>query len=408
MTYLALEAARRRSPANWRWLPLRRVSTIRRAQNTERTERLLALSADRGVEPRPDDGGRQLASAATEQGYWVVHPNDLVFNPMWALEGSVAVSEVRGAVSTAYRVYEIAGDMHPRFLHHFMRSHVALEQYRALVRGVTTFDRSVTREDLDAMPVPAPSLEVQRTVSNFLDAETARIDALIIKKRRLRELVIERFRGLVSDAVAVGSSIEVRRVIELRTSGPRGWANRVGDSGAPFIRSQNLRRDGIELDLSTAARVHPAESPEAHRSRTREGDVLIGITGANTGWVGLVREQSAEGYVSQHVAVLRPHQVVPEWLAYSLFAHQAQDQLLGGQYGGTKTQLALDDLATLRICVPSESEQREGVERIKRALTQIRWVEQALSRQIGLLLQHRQALVTAAVTGELEIPRMSA
>ena len=74
--------------------------------------------------------------------------------------------------------------------------------------------------------------------------------------------------------------------------------------------------------------------------RTRFLAADVGITGANTGWTGLVRESLAGSYVSQHVAILRPAGVMPEWLAYSIASDRCQRMLMESQYGGTKTQLA--------------------------------------------------------------------
>jgi type I restriction enzyme S subunit len=116
-----------------------------------------------------------------------------------------------------------------------------------MVRGVTTFDRSVTREDFEAMPIAVPPLREQRAIVDFLDAETARIDALITKKRRLDELVRLRLSALIGTVTAEGKPTQVRRLISLRTSGPRGWAGRVVSSGVPFVRSANLEVDSLNI-----------------------------------------------------------------------------------------------------------------------------------------------------------------
>ena len=179
----------------------------------------------------------------------------------------------------------------------------------------------------------------------------------------------------------------------------------MADSGEPFIRSANLRRDDIELQGDEIALVTPPISQEATRSRTKPGDVLVGVTGANTGWVGIVQRDFAHGYVSQHVAILRPASgLLPEWLAYSLFSNRVQDQLLGGQYGGTKQQLGLADLANLVIKLPDFGRQTALIAELESVKSESRNAVAKLSTQIELLQEHRQALVAAAVTGQLDIP----
>lgn len=260
----------------------------------------------------------------------------------------------------------------------------------------------LTREKLVHLPIPDVTSGRQRAIADYLDAETARIDALIEKKRQIANLATERLRSFVSRATETGDSVAVRRVTAMRTSGPRGWAEYVADEGEAFIRSANLRRDSVELRLDDLAYVAAPSNPEARRSAVRRGDVLVGITGANTGWVGLVPDSLAGGYVSQHVAILRPSGVEPEWLAYSVWSSRAQDQLLGGQYRGTKQQLGLEDLAELVIRVPSSEELRRQIRKLRQVKAATERTVVAIKAQVELLREHRQALVTAAISGQLE------
>src|SRR5205814_106368 len=114
--------------------------------------------------------------------------------------------------------------------------------------------------------------EKQHEIADFLDAETARIDTLIANKQRMIAVLDERRRAHVDHVTQVGTECRVRRVTSLITSGPRGWAERVGDVGLPFIRSASLRRDGLDLRTDNLARVPPDDAAEAGRSQTRTGD----------------------------------------------------------------------------------------------------------------------------------------
>jgi type I restriction enzyme S subunit len=293
-----------------------------------------------------------------------------------------------------------------RYLFWALSSNVAREHFAVAATGVTRF--GLRQDDMGNVRLPIPPLPEQRTIADFLDRETARIDALIAAKRRMIDLVEARYRSLVSALTDQGPPIRVRHVTSLRTSGPRGWAERVGESGRPFIRSANLQRDAIDLRADNLVFVNAPETIEAARSRTRQGDVLIGITGANTGWVARVTAGLDGGYVSQHVAILRPRDVVPDWLAYSLFSERSQQQLLGSQYGGTKQQLGLEDLADLSIGDPPREAQVEAVNRIEASTAWRELLSRGLLHQIDLLAERRQALITVAVTGELGVPGVAA
>ena len=258
--------------------------------------------------------------------------------------------------------------------------------------------------DINRFPLVVPEVSEQRAIADYLDAETARIDALITKKQQLIYLLEERWASLVDYTTSIGGKVRVRHVTSLRTSGPRGWGDKVGNVGSPFVRSANLNRKSTHLDLTELGRVVPPDTAEAKRSMTKLGDTVVGITGANTGWVGLVEDDAAGGFVSQHVAILRPSKVEPLWLTYSLFAPRAQGQLLGGQYGGTKTQLGLNDLGELQISVPSNEEQSILISQLNEERSARLALLEGTERQIDLLSERRQALITAAVTGEFTVP----
>jgi type I restriction enzyme S subunit len=259
-------------------------------------------------------------------------------------------------------------------------------------------------EKLRLLEIDLPSLDTQRAIAAYLDAETARIDAVVNVRRRTSLLVEEHRKARISYFVSTGRPVRVKHAISLCTSGPRGWGDLAGDSGSPFIRSANLSRSSIEINNGGLMFVEPPLSDEADRSRVACGDVLAGITGANTGWIGLVRPEHAGGFVSQHVAILRPDGVEPEWLAYSLVSDRAQQALLSRQYGGTKTQLGLEDLRELEINVPARGKQLALVAELRNVEETVLATQAKIGRQIDLLLERRQALITAAVTGQLQMP----
>lgn len=370
-------------------------------------EQVLSIYRDLGVVPK---GGRTDNFNKTPEdvsNYKLVMPGDVVVNKMKAWQGSIAVSAHQGIVSGDYLVCEVVHQVERRYLHHALRSQPMVAEYRVRSKGIRPSQWRLYWDDLAEVELRLPPFAEQRAIADYLDAETARIDALIERRQRMATLVQERLRSKISALTSGEPTVRVRHVTSLRTSGPRGWSERVGSSGQPFVRSGNLRRTSIDLDLSDLAFVEAPTTAEAQRSMIRRGDVLVGITGANTGWVGLPSEVEG-GFVSQHVAVLRPSGLEPAWLAYSLFAHQAQDQLLGGQYGGTKQQLGLTDLAELSIFVPPLELQRKAVHQIATEAARAAALLSAITAQVGLLAERRQAMITAAVAGELEVSGMAA
>lgn len=95
----------------------------------------------------------------------------------------------------------------------------------------------------------------------------------------------------------------IDQMSELLTSGSRGWADYYSDTGATFIRSQNINKDW--LNLSDIAFVDPPSNSEGSRTKVEQHDLLVTITGANVGKAARVDMRLAEAYVSQHVALIR-------------------------------------------------------------------------------------------------------
>ncbi|WP_079063785.1 restriction endonuclease subunit S [Streptomyces sp. NRRL F-4489] len=298
-------------------------------------------------------------------------------------------------------------ELHPRFSYYWLLSRPFQEYvFAALVVGATN-QIELNRERLGEAPVPLPPLEEQRRIADFLDAETARIDRLSAVMRSQDELLSNRRSAVLATTWQSGCPlVRLGYFLSLVTSGPRGWGEYVGDEGRMFFRSANLRRDSIEPNLGSVAHVAPPDSAlvESFRSSVRLGDVLVGITGANAGWVCLAGEDIEGANVSQHVCLIRPSRYVSgTWLAYLLSSPAVQDSLLGSQYGGTKTQLSLPDLRNLNVPMPELSEQEAVADEIRLHIGAIESERGARGRQLTLLTERRQALITAAVTGQLDV-----
>jgi type I restriction enzyme, S subunit len=147
------------------------------------------------------------------------------------------------------------------------------------------------------------------------------------------------------------------------TSGSRGWKKYYSSSGAVFIRSQDIKYDRLEFDEKAYVKL-PGDV-EGSRTRVFCGDLLLTITGANTGKAAIIDNDIGEGYVSQHVALVRF--IDP---AFAPFIHK----WLVGSYGGRRlllkesygirSGLNLENIRQLLTPVPPLSEQRRIVDKV--------------------------------------------
>jgi type I restriction enzyme S subunit len=114
-------------------------------------------------------------------------------------------------------------------------------------------------------------------------------------------------------------------------------------------------------------------------------------------------------YVNQHIALVRldsAEGLSPFFAGYAALSEIGQSQLVGHGYGGTKTQLALDDIRELWFPVPPVSEQLDIVDRVERDTARIDRLCIATARTIALLKERRSAVVAAAVNGQIAVEEM--
>jgi type I restriction enzyme S subunit len=134
------------------------------------------------------------------------------------------------------------------------------------------------------------------------------------------------------------------------------------------------------------------------------GDVLYSIT-AYLGSVAVVPEGFETAYVSQHIALVRLRCLTLNsyWVAYVTLSYIGQTYLEAQGYGGTKIQLALDDVANLLMTAPPLDEQVRLVEYLDQETTKLDNLTTEARRAIDLLKERRSALISAAVTGKIDV-----
>jgi type I restriction enzyme S subunit len=185
------------------------------------------------------------------------------------------------------------------------------------------------------------------------------------------------------------------------TSGSRDWRQFYSPSGALFIRTQDINTD--KLILEDVARVSLPDDVEGKRSLVEPDDLLVTITGANVGKVAVVPEGIQEAYVSQSVGLLKlKDKRLAKFFHYYLQAEEAgRGQLNRMVYGVGRPVLSLQNLREIPIQLPPLDEQRRIVAKIEELFTKLDVGVEALRTARAQLRRYRQAVLKAAVTGEL-------
>jgi type I restriction enzyme, S subunit len=280
------------------------------------------------------------------------------------------------------------------------------------------------QELIRAAKILLPSIHEQGLISDFLDRETGKLDLLIAEQQRLIELLKEKRQAAISHAVTKGlnpdapmkasrmewvgevpAHWEVLRLKQLAshvTSGPRGWSERISDTGVLFVQSGDLT-DLLTVDLANAKRVEVDMTAETERTRLADGDVVVCITGAKTGNVAVCEAMPEAAYVNQHLCLVRPTDaILPRFLGAQLNSALGQIHFRLSQYG-LKQGLSLEDVKETPVVCPPLEEQRQVLNEIESEMRQSEKLVEQAERAIVLLQERRSALISAAVTGKIDV-----
>ena len=168
---------------------------------------LLSVSKTRGVVRYSSLFPERVARANTLTNYKIAKCDDIVLNKMSAASGAVGVANENGLVSPDYAVFRVRSENEPRYLNHLLRSDWILSQVEVSLRGIGTGDSQNVRtpriaiRDYLSLRAPLPDLPTQRRIADYLDRETAQIDAMIAKAGELRALLDERRSALITASV---------------------------------------------------------------------------------------------------------------------------------------------------------------------------------------------------------------
>ncbi|MGH2699317.1 MAG: restriction endonuclease subunit S [Actinomycetota bacterium] len=311
-----------------------------------------------------------------------------------------------GCGTTELHVLRPGPLLYSRFLFYVLRSWDFLREGKANMYGVAGQKR-VPERFIANYELRLPPLDEQRAIVPFLDEETAKIDILIAKKNRLIEGLQEEGTALVDNAVTGSHSVPE----EL----PAGWS---------LVRNKNLfeevnEKPKLDMELLTVSHltgVTPRAEKQVYMFMAesfddykvcREGDLVINTMWA---WMGAAGVSKREGIVSPSYGVYRlrrDDQLHPQFLDYLIRSKYYVGLMDAHSEGVWSSRLRLypDEFLRMLMPIPPISIQYEIVQRLDAVLQGNRHLETKLSESIKVLLENRAALITAAVTGQIDVTK---
>ena len=275
--------------------------------------------------------------------------------------------------------------------------------------GATGVTRHGLRADvIGDVSIAVPSMCEQQAIAGYLDFETIRIDSLISTKRRLLELLYERKLTLgeeiLFDLRQSEQSVPLKYLV-------RESDVRYGSGPEPTMLSVSIHH-GV-VPRSTVSDKESSAVNFSDYKVCRPGDIAINRMRAFQGGVGVVRHG---GVVSPDYTVLRVgDRVSAGYLHFvmrsSWFVSEMTRRLRGigsTDQGQVRTpRINFADLGLIEVPVPSSERQRSLALSLTEQEARLAGVVDLQVKQLAVLAERRQALITAVVTGELAIPEMS-
>ena len=291
---------------------------------------------------------------------------------------------------------------------------VGVERLKPLMHGSAM--THITRDMLRMLSVSVPEASVQRAIADYLDDETARIDALISKRRHLSDLLESRLTALAEDVIKGRDGDKTTRIPSLPTI-PSSWRvlrNKI------FMREANRRsvdENDEMLSVSHITGVTPrsektvymfeAESTVGYKL-VRPGELVINTMWA---WMGAAGVSDVHGIVSPAYGVYEfdDNIMLPKFYDILVRTPAYITEMTRFSRGVTSSRLRLypDEFLRLSSPVPPIKTQRAIIDRYASHKSTALQARKRIAQQIQLLFERRQALITGVVTGEILAPEVA-
>jgi type I restriction enzyme S subunit len=409
-------------PAHWTQPPL--WTLFRRGKDVGYPdERLLSVYRDYGVIPKDSRDDNHNNASEDLGAYQLVEVGDLAINKMKAWQGSVAISEFRGIVSPAYFVFRPRHHEASRFLHYLLRSNEYTGAYFSISKGVRPSQWDLEPQEHSRMPVLLPPLPEQTAIAAFLDLETAKIDGLVAEQRRLIDLLREKRQAVISHAVTKG----LNPTAPLKPSGvdwlgdvPEGWevvrikgVARMESGHTPDRQIAAYWAEGdiqwVSLNDTKYLKDHEYISETAYQitqagienssARLLPAGVVVFSRDATIGRCAITTRPMA---VSQHfIAWVCGERIIREFLLFNLRAMEQELERM--TFGATLKTIGMPDVRKLSIALPPLNEQTEIVAHIRARCASLDALISNAETASALLQERRAALISAAVTGKIDV-----
>lgn len=330
-------------------------------------------------------------------------------------------------VSTGFAVIRPNGSLHKRFAAYCLRAQGFIKE--VVARSVGVSYPAINASDLINIKTPVPHFEEQEAIARFLDHETAKIDTLIEKQRQLIQLLKEKRQSVISHAVTKGLNPNAKMSesgIEWLGKVPAHWEiKRLKNvllepvknglfkkkeefgSGSLLVNVVDLYSDNYFINPEKLGRVTTSKE-ERKQYKVESGDIFFVRSSLKLEGIGrsaCFLDNYDDVVFECHIVNARPNKKLmsSKFLTRYLNSLHVSQELVSRSKTTTMTTIDQGGLTTISVLIPQKEEQLEIDNYLDRQLERIDKAENYAQDSITLLIERRAALISAAVTGKIDV-----
>ncbi|EGR4406459.1 restriction endonuclease subunit S [Vibrio cholerae] len=411
-------------PSNWKVERTKRMFALKRSLvgNQSSDYQLLSLTL-KGVVPRDISSGEGKIPESFDT-YQKVDENDLIFClfDMDETPRTIGISPLNGMITGAYNVYGCLESCCANYAYYYF---LHIDSFKGLKPFYTGLRKVVRAETFGNIEMPCPSFEEQQKIASFLDHETAKIDTLIAKQEKLIELLKEKRQAVISHAVTKGLNPDAPMKdsgVEWLGEVPEHWEVtplkhlcRFSGGGTPTKDNLSYWKNG------TIPWVSPKDMKSLRVTQTCDYITEKAVVESSTNYVdsGALLMVVRSGILQRTIPVAINDVVVTlnqdmkalkfnnkmavDFALYFIVGNEKALLLEWSKEGATVESIEHEYLANGLLSVPPLSEQLFIVQYLSAEMEKFSQLETKASLGIELLKERKTALISAAVTGKIDV-----
>lgn len=333
---------------------------------------------------------------------------DFVINSRSDRKGSSGLSQLDGSVSLINTVIE-PKNINENYIHYLLKSQPFQEEYYRYGKGIVADLWSTNYSEMKNIIISSPTLKEQQQIANFLDKATAKIDTLIEKQTKQIELLKEKRQAVISHAVTKG----INPNVPMKDSGVE-WLGEIPEhwevKKLKFVLQLLNKKEKIINQIVVALENIESWSGKYIESDSSYqgddvafciGDILFGKLRPYLAKVFLC---SFDGIAFGDLLAYRPiKDYASKYAFYSLISEDFIKIVDSSTYGTKMPRASSEFLSEMRLTVPPLKEQQQIANYLDEKTSKIDILIEKSNKSIELLKEKRTAIISAAVTGKIDV-----